>query len=364
MKPSKLSYGLLLASLFSASAGTSVAATSYRITSLGGVRPTAINDLGYVVGVFAGNAVQIDPGGLMNPIMWPLTTPTAINASGQVSGVYMGTPQQPMSAQSWSLGFQNIGNLGGTWGQAYGINNAGWVVGRSQTASGDMHAFLFQNSGPLVDLGTLTVGAGYDSFARGINSSGQVVGYSERSGNVTKAFVYENGSMQEASIGSGNQYGFDINDNGKLVGQYADPGNNIYQAFVYDWNSPAKTLTYLPSAFNQSQPRAINNSDQVVGLDWTWVNGVWTQYAALWQDNQLYKLDDLIEDGAGWVLTDAYDINASGQIIGVGLYDGTQQGYLVTPVSEAGTWAMLLAGLGLIGLRLGQSPWAWSRRIA
>lgn len=118
MKHSKLIYGLLLAGLFTASTGSLAANPIYRITSLGDVTPTAINDLGYVVGTRAGNAVLIEPGGFENGLTWPLTYPTAINADGQLAGVYMGASQQPMSAQNWSQGFQGIGNLGGTWGQA------------------------------------------------------------------------------------------------------------------------------------------------------------------------------------------------------------------------------------------------------
>ena len=69
----------------------------------------------------------------------------------------------------------DLGNLGGAWASASGINDRGQVVGGSTTTAGSGHAFLWEK-GVMTDLGTLGEGNSYASYASGINARGQVVG--------------------------------------------------------------------------------------------------------------------------------------------------------------------------------------------
>jgi hypothetical protein len=43
----------------------------------------------------------------------------------------------------------------------------------------------------------------------------------------------------------------------------------------------------------------------------------------------VYDLSDLIAPGSGWVLTRATDIDNEGRIVGVGLLNGEQTGFLL-----------------------------------
>ena len=70
----------------------------------------------------------------------------------------------------------------------------------------------------------------------------------------------------------------------------------------------------------------------------------------------MYDLNDLIDpsSGSGWQIKEAQDINNSGQIAAWGFRTGSTATYalLLTPVPEPETWAMLLAGFGLVSLTI------------
>lgn len=76
----------------------------------------------------------------------------------------------------------------------------------------------------------------------------------------------------------------------------------------------------------------------------------------------MVDLNSLIDplSGTGWSLLEATDINDAGQIVGTGLYGGLTRAFLLTPVPEPESWAMLLVGLGVIGgIRQRRTAVAW-----
>ena len=85
----------------------------------------------------------------------------------------------------------DLGTLGGSYSQAYGLNANGEVVGISPTAGNAYHAFSYAG-GSMTDLGTL---GGSFSSATGVNASGQIVGISYTAGDVENAYSYQGGSM-------------------------------------------------------------------------------------------------------------------------------------------------------------------------
>jgi probable HAF family extracellular repeat protein len=90
---------------------------------------------------------------------------TGLNNSGQVSGYAYTNGFNGWSSVGDYRGFVSgangigltaVGSFGGSWSKAYGINDAGQVVGTAQTAGGSFHAFLRNgHSASLQDLGTL-----------------------------------------------------------------------------------------------------------------------------------------------------------------------------------------------------------------
>jgi len=185
----------------------SIYAAVYQVIDLGvGQYATAINDQGTVVGytysglfspLLSGSA-YIQQGGTTTDIP-PLTGYTdsrslAVNNQNQVVGFSgNGTVFAPFV---WDKGvLTNLGNLGGGWNFATGINDIGRVVGYSsfEGYEAPVHAFLWY-AGTMIDLGTMS---GFvDSYAHSINNSGQVVGsIGDRMG--IHAALWENGIMKD-----------------------------------------------------------------------------------------------------------------------------------------------------------------------
>jgi probable HAF family extracellular repeat protein len=143
----------------------------------------------------------------------------AINDSGMIVGsCTTGPPFPRLRPTLWQgdtvIDLGSIGNSGGI-GVALDVNNAGQVVGQSQTASGEFHAFLWDN-GVMTDLGS----ASGNSSAGAINDMGQVLG-----GDGSGGFIWENGvrtyldNLIDAGSGWSNVGGWDINNKGEIAGQ-------------------------------------------------------------------------------------------------------------------------------------------------
>src|SRR3989440_177093 len=130
-----------------------------------------INDVGQVVG-WTVNATEIS-----RAFLWTNGTMTdlgpsgayAINNAGKIVGV------SGPHASVWNNGaMTDLGTLGGLSSDAYGINEAGQIVGGGDSGSGG-RACLWDN-GTMTDLGTRVSDIG--SWSYGVSNVGQAVGVS------------------------------------------------------------------------------------------------------------------------------------------------------------------------------------------
>jgi probable HAF family extracellular repeat protein len=141
------------------------------------------------------------------------------------------------SARATSYSIVDLGTLGGTESYAFDVNIHGDVVGTSLTSTGETRAFLY-HMGSMTNLGVLD-GTNNYSQAFGINDAGSVVGISTQNGSSigSRPFVYSAGAM--SFVGSlGGNYGWanEINNAGQIVGISAK-SNGITHAFVKAFGS-------------------------------------------------------------------------------------------------------------------------------
>jgi len=94
----------------------------------------------------------------------------------------------------------DLGTLGGSFSFAQDINDRGQVAGYSSNASGEFHAFLWEN-GSMTDLGTL---GGTFSFGAALNARGQVAGFSITASGDQHAVLWNKGVITDLGTLGGN----------------------------------------------------------------------------------------------------------------------------------------------------------------
>ena len=330
----------------------------------------AINNLGQVAGT------RQDASGLdvYNPIRWDgevatqldylgggpaYTFANAINNNGQIAGQnWMSTNN--FHAVRWDgTAITDLGSLGGTHSFGWGINNAGLVVGMSDT-TGDAsrHASLW-NGATQTDLGTL---GGTNSNAQAINTAGQIVGDSFLSDDATTHAAYWNDStaapIDLGSLG-GDSSAFSINDAGQIAGiSILTDGTTTHAAL---WDSVIAAPIDLGSLGSDSFSHAINNAGQIVGES---ILADGSMHATLWEGGSLIDLNNFLSDdlrAAGWYLFQGSDINDQGVIVGF-TANGPDLGtalfapFKLTPTVVPVPGAIWLFGSALAGFV------GWSRR--
>jgi probable HAF family extracellular repeat protein len=173
----------------------------------------------------------------------------------------------------------DLGTLGGGYSSATGINDAGRVVGDFTTDKGFTHAFITGPNGVgMTDLGTFGIadpGHPYTfSAAYGINDAGQVVGQSYNEAKQDHAFITgPNGTgMTDLGTLGGDNFSsaLGINDMGQVVGYSFTTSEGHSHAFITGPNGAGMTdlgsLVNLPANITSIYATAINNQGQMAAV--------------------------------------------------------------------------------------------------
>jgi autotransporter-associated beta strand protein/probable HAF family extracellular repeat protein len=275
----------------------------------------------------------------------------------------------PAAAQTYT--YTTINNPSATATIAWGINNAGQIVGDDSSNRGFLYsggvftpiavpqaisntvAFDINNAGQIVGAynagaaGFLYSGGIYTSLSRaayGINDSGVIVGYTPNSATNT-GYIYSGGIYTSLSVpGSVFTFPTGINDKGQIVGGWSNPGAGVLiDGFLYS-NGVFTTLNVPGSTYTNAW--GINEEGQIVG-DYADASGVHPfRYS-----NGVYVtlVDPLLTN-----LAYAQGINDFGQIVGQ-YYNPLANAFLANPnpfpfIDLAGSNLTIgsLAGAGLV----------------
>jgi probable HAF family extracellular repeat protein len=337
-----------------AAASARAARPAYTVTDLGPDESWpngtfALNNKGEIVGTSNGRAWVRSPDGKKAHID-PLpgfngTMAMAISDNGAVAG-QLGVPlmmsdvrQPPRHAFLYRNGkVTDLGVLPGerapgrmaprSW--AAGVNDAGDVVGTTDSAEGRIRPFLWRN-GTMRDLG------GFGGAALAVNAAGDVVGVTfskEGPKSEQRPFLWHDGKMTILpTLGTGFAHAATaINAAGTTVGHSTTTDGTMHAC---QWrNGKVTDLGALRSDF-ASGANSINASGAIIGE--TTLSPAKDTYgspthAVLWTRDHIADLNDLLAVGSGWELTRAIAINDRGDMLCRGRENGQYRAVLLQPV--------------------------------
>jgi probable HAF family extracellular repeat protein len=244
-----------------------------------------------------------------------------------------------------------LGTLGfGYISQAMDISNQGVIVG-SGWAGSSLHAIRW-NGTAATDIGTL---GGSSSDAWGINESGQIAGSAAIANDdgVHAARWDASTVVDLGTLGGTNSDAKDINENGQVVGSSALSGDEVTHAVLWSADGVASDLGSLTG---DSLAYNLNNLGQVVG----WSTGAdENPIGTLWENGQIIDLNtympaDLLAEG--WFIHYGMGINDDGVIVAQAFKNGAYNAegnwatVMLTPTSVPIPTAIWLFGSALVGL--------------
>ena len=349
-----------LSGLFVLSLACAVRAQSFAVTDLGTLGGTngmayGINDHEQIVGTMqvgmgSYHAFMFDLGRLadLGTLGGSNSWAYGINDMGWMVGgadLPMTNMHAFLCTNAWmSSAMMDLGTFGGSNSAACMINQEGNMVGWAAMTNGACHAFFMTNSlrGSMMDLGTA---GGTNSEAYCINSNRMVVGYAMMSNGSEQPImstnaIYGSSSMTSMGMGGmgavGGQSWF-VNGIGDTAGQAQMSGGNFHATVSGNGGMMGQRTVDLGTlGGTNSMAYCLNNAGTVVGMSQIG-NGAYHAFMvtnALGGMVRMIDLNSLIPTNSGWDLMAARGINASGQIVGWGMYGGHTNAFLLTPVSS------------------------------
>lgn len=390
------------------------AASLYTVTALP-FKPSNLNDRGQVVGqnFLWNNGTVTDLNTLPGAGTRSLFA-TAINNQGQIVGgglVFDSEPTSFMRSQGFLSDGTSIADLnlineivrqtgtfpgGGT--TAVDINDQGQILANLNRFSfdGEDSSYLRNSDGTIRRI----LG---DGLGTALNNLGQAIGYTISRGRSGPGLglLWDNGNFvgltspeycnaffQQPDCRSFNAVmAYALNDVGQVVGvgpidrRSGDSRALLWQSPLSSRRSSTASDALVKATRNPQQEQigrdlgtfggsvdralfpyepfsgvasiGINDAGQVVRSAFT-SDGLLNAF--LQEGNALFNLNSLIDSSLGWQLRSASKINQQGQIIGVGLLNGQEQGFLLTQIAdtqtvpEAGFEKGLLLGAGAFGI--------------
>lgn len=282
-------------------------------------------------------------------------------------------------------------DLGLYGGGGIALNDRGEVAGSLLGADGSRRPYLWRD-GRVTDLADTLPGIVSGGQAAGINNSGRVVGTADG-----RVFIHDGARGRFLDVpGASASTGYAVNDRGWVAGAFEREGDELRERGFLWRDGVYETLPepivfefggeFRPTAINDAGNAAVRWYDynqgelgaslyidgNTVDLGYdrfavdinerNWATGTFVgevgedeflRVAMLFRADGERVLNDLLVAGqaARWTLNTASAINDRNQVLGTGtLADGSTRLYLATPVPEPGSVAMLLAGMGVVGV--------------
>lgn len=309
--------------------------TVENLGTFGGEIPTitGINASGQISGTVGGNrAVRYTPGvGWEDfPALGGFSVANGINAAGDLVGYHFGSAGLRAYRYSDGGGVQDIAPLtGGSMSFGFAINAAGDVVGYSNIASGEFRAFRAQTALVPMTVDELPSLGGSFALGCGINNAGQIVGVATTSAGVQHAVRIDPSQITPVEITSfdgvaGTSAACAIDADGRVGGQ-ADQSASPH-AFRF-FGGSLTLLDTFASTMSNTESIAAGTS-----VGWFLQASDSNAHAFVHTDaDGSLDLNTLIDDGTGWVLSQAKGVNASGVIAGEGFFNGEAAVFRLVP---------------------------------